>query len=453
VKLREGTHVRRPVRWPKTVLAPWAGIVKPQRTAAVLAESSGPAIVGALLLSALAVATAILILALWEDTSYWVSDAPAGAVYPRAEYDWQLQHRTITETWQAWHANGPIGPAEPILFFVTAGVGLLAAFLAWLQLPYVHQGEATVLAYRRSLGAVTSCMGLLFVLTGFCGALGSWIDASDLPGLYGVLMMALAIPGSICWCIVRITRAGVSARGPALLKEGGPLCERCGYNLTHQPADGRCPECGSEIAPSLTPGPLRRRTAWEKKRSATAWITTTLRVLTKPSAFYRSLRLTESEDHSRTYARWHYPLIGFGAMIWLFCCFWSLGSAGDEVFIIPMVFMLVTPLCGWGVHRLAGALVFLACLVDKSLPEIRRIRRVMAYETAYLWIFCLYNGLLFTSFFVWEMWMSDLMGMGPFVVSSIPLEPLAVLLGNLVFALLWFWRYRIAIRAVRWSNF
>jgi hypothetical protein len=455
-ELHEGTHVRGSVRWPKALLAPWAGIVKPRRAAACLAGSSGPALIGALLTSALAVAIVILVLALWEATSYVVSVDPAGAISlgPQAGYEWRLEHRTIAETWRAWHANGFIGPAEYVLFFVTAGVALLAAFLAWLQLPYVHQGEAAASAYRRSVGAVTSCMGLLFVLTGFCGVLGFGLEAMNLRDQYLGCIMALAIPGSIWWCVIRITQAGSSARGPVFLEEGGPLCEGCGYNLTHQPADGRCPECAARVIASLTPGPLRRRTAWEKKRSAPAWITTTLNVLTKPGAFYRSLRLTENEDHPRSYARWHYPLIGFATMVWLFCCVWSLGpSSGDPVFIIAMVAMLITPLCGWGVHRLAGALAFSVCLAHKSLPDLTRMRRVMAYETAYLWVLCLYNGLLFTSLFIWGMWMSELVGRGARGVGYIPLEPLAVLLGNLLFTLLWFWRYRIAIRAVRWSNF
>src|SRR5262249_10316918 len=41
------------------------------------------------------------------------------------------------------------------------------------------------------------------------------------------------------------------------------LCDRCGYDVRAQPADGVCPECGSSVAESRKWAPIPRRPAWQ----------------------------------------------------------------------------------------------------------------------------------------------------------------------------------------------
>jgi hypothetical protein len=58
--------------------------------------------------------------------------------------------------------------------------------------------------------------------------------------------------------------AKVDYRRPAdMPKRPEPLCEKCGYNLSVSPMDGRCPECGRPVIESLGPG-VRVPTPWER---------------------------------------------------------------------------------------------------------------------------------------------------------------------------------------------
>lgn len=67
-----------------------------------------------------------------------------------------------------------------------------------------------------------------------------------------------------CWWLVWVFLRGLlDYAGP----ESGPgwdpiepVCEKCGYQLRHQPAEGVCPECATPIRESL-PGGMRKRSA------------------------------------------------------------------------------------------------------------------------------------------------------------------------------------------------
>jgi hypothetical protein len=423
------------------LFAPWLGMVRPRRAAALLADSPAWLVVLTLLLSSLAIPLVILFLALWE-----VSNA-FGSRYPL---------RALAAAWSEWHENTVIGLPELIEFFVTTGLMVLTLFVAWLQLAYVHQGESTRKAFKRSVAAVVSCMGWLFALTLLIG----WMILARFFMLLGPeeLVAFCTIVTFLIFLVYRVAAACESARGPSRIANIDPRCEWCGYNLTHVPETGKCPECGTAVALSLRSDLRRTGVAWEREEGPDHWLPTTLQVLKEPTRFYRSLHVRGDERRGRQFVRPHYVLIGVGAFFWLLTFLLCIGveDVPGETLCVSVLLSEFAVLAGWGVHRLVGALAFTMCLIRNSLPEPERARRVMAYETAYLWVFCLYNGLLFTSFFLWEAWMSDLVSgssgsfPGPF---RLPLEVVAVLLGNLTLALLWFWRYAIAIRAVRWSNF
>jgi hypothetical protein len=371
---------------------------------------------------------------------------------------YEIRHRSLSETWLLWHQGGPIGVAEGIIFFVTMALIVLSLFVAWLQLAYVHQGESTREAFKRSVAAVVSCMGWLFSLTLLLG----WMILASLFMLFAPEELAAfcAIVTAQVFLVYRVVTACESARGPSRTANIDPRCEWCGYNLTHVPETGKCPECGTDVALSLRSDLRRSGVAWEREEGPDHWLPTTLQVLKEPTRFYQSLHVRGDERRGRQFVRPHYVLIGVGAFFWLLLFLLAEDEPGSEESGLILAFSILLAglavLAGWGVHRLVGALAFTVCLIRNSLPEPERARRVMAYETAYLWVFCLYNGLLFTSFFLWEAWMSDLVSGSPGSFPGpliLPLEVVAVLLGNLTLALLWFWRYVIAFRAVRWSNF
>jgi hypothetical protein len=93
-------------------------------------------------------------------------------------------------------------------------------------------------------------------------------------------------------------------------------------------------------------------------------------------------------------------------------------------------------------------------IVHGTLPDSRWGETVIRYESAFLWIFFLCNGSLITSFFAWGQWLTDMQrSIGMSMIFFLPAEILAVLGLNGSLCCLWLYRYHIAAKAVRWSNF
>ncbi len=118
-----------------------------------------------------------------------------------------------------------------------------------------------------------------------------------------------------------------------------------------------------------------------------------------------------------------------------------------------LAFGMMTTSLAWLIHRTVGAIALSYCFARGMLPDPRYSRMVFAYETAFLWVFCLYNGFLVTTFFIWENWMSDLVGFGPRWLGGLPPEPAAVFFGNAAIVIGWLYRYRLIIPQVRWANY
>ncbi len=94
-------------------------------------------------------------------------------------------------------------------------------------------------------------------------------------------------------------------------------------------------------------------------------------------------------------------------------------------------------------------------MVDAAGAVAGRARwalKVMAYESAFLWVFCSFWGLLITSFLFFEDWISDALGRQPWL-GTVPAEVSVIAQGTIGLGAVWLWRYRIAFLTIRWSNF
>jgi hypothetical protein len=227
-----------------------------------------------------------------------------------------------------------------------------------------------------------------------------------------------------------------------------PVCEECGYNLTHQPADRRCPECGFPIDMSLSPGALRRGSAWERSAGVFTWVQSSFDVVISPRALYRSIRLRENRKWPHAFACWHYALIGCAQAAFMLLTMGLFGGfAGPGVYEMALVLAYVgmsTGLFAWAVHRTGTAIVATWWLVRGSLPDLGWADQVATYESAYLWMpFACSLALLSTVTYSFSRSI-------PLPVKLLVPFLLLVLLG---LALAWLWRYSVAARAVRWSNF
>jgi hypothetical protein len=76
------------------------------------------------------------------------------------------------------------------------------------------------------------------------------------------------------------------------MDETTPLCETCGYDLSASPQDGSCPECGWLFA-SSRPDP-RIGSPWQQRPGLFTWGLTNLGTLLRPTARFRSLRISSA---------------------------------------------------------------------------------------------------------------------------------------------------------------
>ncbi|HKQ46564.1 MAG TPA: hypothetical protein VJZ71_00670 [Phycisphaerae bacterium] len=256
-------------------------------------------------------------------------------------------------------------------------------------------------------------------------------------------------------------RALEAAEGRAIEIQIPPICEGCGYDLTHLPQDQLCPECGLAVDSSLEPLIRRPGSDWERRGSIGSLLRTVGELILSPRAFYGRLQLRTPVNGIGRFESLQLLAIGIGAAVWLLAVFLRLRGKDShipvQVFFFPFAFGLIIPFVGWGLHRLLTAVIVSHWVWQRALPNFAWARKVFCYESAFLWIFCLFNGIFFTTIFLGGLWLSgltkEMLGQRPLYVFGIPPEPLTVLVGNFILCGLWVWRYYIALAAIRWSNF
>ena len=100
------------------------------------------------------------------------------------------------------------------------------------------------------------------------------------------------ILAAVVWVLWALLRS-VGAPRPVVPVARPPLCEACGYNLTHAPPEGRCPECGEPVTASLGPD-ARRGPPWQRRAECDrwhAWWRCTIDPIRRPRSFGRNLQL------------------------------------------------------------------------------------------------------------------------------------------------------------------
>ncbi len=436
-----------------TLAAPWH-LLHPQRAARNMVSGSRAGFCVSFGLCVLLLAVVIIGLVMWDEAVRGYRLFPGGD-------DWAQPG--FAEVWRKWHAWSWFGPAETMLVCVLFLTPLAGAVAAWLLLPNVHQAGSGWRSYRRSCRAVGAGAGLLVILAVVIGfpiaAVSNWVDVGGNPGPELGIPFVVFCAACGCALVYWLNLATRAVRGPeTALPELPPRCEGCGYDLTHQGAEGRCTECGLSLAESLTP--VRRSgNPWQYEQHPLTWATTTVSIIFRPSDFYRRLRVRASAEAADRFARWQYAAIGIYAgcacalAIFLLTLRFSSSPPGFVCFF-PCVFVFLVPLICWFVHRFVGAAAASWFIVSNALPDPRCARQVMDYESAYLWSFCTYSSTLLFSFVMFEQWMSEFAeSLGVYSIGGMPIEPAAVFFGNIVLGLLWFRRYHIACINIRWSNF
>lgn len=445
------------------LLAPWIYLFAPARAAAVMVAASAAAFWTMYAVHAMLLGATVVFWCIWAQTARWSSApmvftattgpsaAPAGS-WPTVEY------RPLGEVWAEWHAERGFGLAEVIFILVIAGLIAGTLFLGWLNLPRVHRAGSYWKSFRQATRIVAAAAGALCVRVFGLAALVAVLDRPVPTGRSiddeAAMLIALVFTAMPLLLLRWIGLAVDAAPRLAIAVPPAPCCEGCGYDLSVLPGGDRCPECGLALAASLTPGNLRRRSLWAQRPGLGSWFETSVTVVVRPQAFYRGLRVGDGEKAADRFARWHLFTIGVCASLWLLACL-SAGShrgMDEEDYLAVAAAGLITPVLGWLVHRTVAAVACSVAVAWRTLPDGARLAHAIAYETAFVWVNCIFSGALFTTFLGYDMWMSDALGFGFMRVFGMPPEPFAVLGGNLGIGLLWLVRYRWIVGAIRWAN-
>lgn len=414
------------------------------------------------------ISVTILALMLWSEMRREVIRpivSPLPSFVGLQPISYELQQRTLSEVWAEWQSVDGYGPVESTTFWVTVIVLSCSALLTWLHVSTLSPLRRVSRALGTGWRLVPAGGGMLAI---FVLAFGTMIVAGNLaeeqirgdedfgmtladPRFY-VLFLA---PAGLGLLLARIGSVFWSVAASQDTEDESPLCEGCGYDLTHRPTDGRCTECGTNIDESLSPGLRRPGSAWQQNPSLFAFLKTSFQMLALGSKAHRSLLARKPDRAMLLFAEIHYALIGLAAATWALACFviTEENNPGEILIAVPLAVMSVVPLFGWLTHRFVGAVVTSWWMLQGMLNRPHVVSVVHHGETAFLWMFCLCNGVLITSYVLFEDWLREEFGRSLWILFGMPPEPAALLMGSGVLILVWLRRYHRGLLAVRWANF
>lgn len=376
--------------------------------------------------------------------------------------------RSWAEVWRAWHEKGTFdwfGPAERAALLIAVGGAALVLFMGWLNLSFAYAHGSVAPAYWRCVRGGSALLVPLIVLTLLLGVvavpLADTLNDLALPIFYSQFIWfgGVAIVGVT---LLLAHRSVVAELAPVVpLPVLPPRCEGCGYDLTHQPADGRCPECGKSVAESLDVN-ARRPAGVSDGSDLQLPLEVAASVLFRPRIHYARLRVRDGNECALWFAGWQIAGIFCGAVLWAILMFLLLAARhgpptpmrGTDVLAgVTMASIGISfgTTCCWFLWRVVAAIVASVWLASQVLPDFRWAVKVICYESVFLWIFCVYWGAALGSMVLLDDWVARLTGLkhGFF---GLPAELLLIATGSAALLGVWFWRYALALRYIRWNN-
>jgi hypothetical protein len=470
-----------------TLIAPVVLLGAPSRLGRVLRDAGTAAIVLLGLLLPTIFASCLMALKVWSQTVRleWTgvlvppTTLPATApapVLPTPQFE--VRRRTMAQVWSDAHGGRMVSEFEIVGVAAFLGaLGALAAY-AWLQLPRAHGCGSVLRTYGRCVRGALA-LGLPVTLIAlFYG----WVIINhnhrnlvmNVPGYPATAFVLLVVDSELTPAIaglviiVVLTWAGRVIRAAATddsVLELPDRCEGCGYDLTMQPLEGRCPECARPIASSIGATAARQGVGWEARRSPAGFFAAVRSVILRPTEFYRRLRVRTNCNAAERFALLAYALAGAGAVIWLFTIHAiefgleytidRVSRMRDDVVGLFAGALTIGPLVLYAGHRLGAAVVTTWWLLRGFVPDTRWTWKVICYEAAWLWVYCFFWGAVITTFMFRPRWPIELcyaLGM-PQPWPSGFMAVVLVLAGTAGLSFIWILRYERAGRAVRWANY
>ena len=217
---------------------------------------------------------------------------------------------------------------------------------------------------------------------------------------YAQTLIGMAITLALAWAIWTWLRGAGAARGLPP-RDHPPLCEWCGYNLTHAPAGGRCSECGKAVDESLGPD-VRPGSPWEHRAGVgrwRAWCQCAREAMIRPAMFGQRLRLRTRVTAHRWYCATCVPLLMACAWVgWLGFYVASeqrnpLGAANREVLGVFVMAAVFTTAFLVGVLCLGASLVGVVFAIQDRRNLLPVAIQAAAYLGPFLVLWTLFAGL------------------------------------------------------------
>ncbi|MEK6642917.1 MAG: hypothetical protein AABZ08_03345 [Planctomycetota bacterium] len=449
-----------PARWFATLHAPMTFLLRPRAKLRPVLTGPASALVVSFILGEIVFVLVLIGVVIW--------------IYSRSRDAVQSGHTALSASFSYFFGSPSY---EPVAFFAGLVPGLLLIVVlvgAILMAAELHRAGPFRFALFRTL-RLASCLPWLLTLlalgvTGVTTPLqfwgltpGSFIGSFDLPpqaiGLVPSIAMSIAAMLFLSSRAVRIAANTLPAP-----PERPPICEGCGYDLSHMSERGVCTECGLSLAASLELDVVRPGSRWETRGKVGGWWHSSIAVLFSPSRFYRTVKLRTPSESIARFSRIHLGLMGVGAGVWIGTILWLLEFRQDHavdisewsiLFFVFTLWTLAVPCIAWVLHRVVFVVSTAPWLYSGAIPDTRWAVKVRGYERVYLWAFCSFNGTLFSLLFYGPEWMK---GVAAFYRSinlrifGLPWEAVFLFSGNALLIIAWFVRYQRILGAIRWSN-
>jgi hypothetical protein len=279
-----------------------------------------------------------------------------------------------------------------------------------------------------------------------------WILNHTEPVIMLATMLGIVL---LLWRILAVLGAARSTRSI----ECPPMCEWCGYNLMTLAAESRCPECGRAVAESLGEN-VRPGTLWERRKTTghpSPWIATFGRVLTSPTLFGRSMRITVPQTGYRSFMTYNLLAIGMMACGLFMAIPMTAANSASDVFFWLLVLVMPGAVL---LAIIANLLQILLVAAFVGVLESRISRRNLfpasmqaaAYQSAFLIIWCTAfcaNMLL--------LYLSDRFNWDRSFRAATDIDPDFIkvgvtMVGNLGFFLAYIVLVTITVRSTRYAN-
>ncbi|UCG16371.1 MAG: hypothetical protein JSV19_13855 [Phycisphaerales bacterium] len=297
--------------------------------------------------------------------------------------------RDIQEVLRYFHARPIVWTIRILLSFM--GIEAIYLLVALVVMSWGAGDEPFAVSVRSAVQRVWLHTPHVAIVILTAGSVIILVERSRVfwPGMYGPAMVVLTLCSSGMWLLWALLGV-VGAPRPSLPSDLPPMCEWCGYNLTHIPTDGRCSECGRPVIESLGEG-VRPGVAWQRREvipPLRAWWRCTIDGALRAAVLGRTVRVTGTGREHRVFLVTHLVLVFLAAAFGCACSIIATdGASGPEWEILLALPSLVGCLAvglAVGIAVLAASAVGIAFQIMDKRNLMRASMQVAAYGAGFL---------------------------------------------------------------------